>query len=132
MSIDMVAGISRSPTPISRTDQTSSVDYHSFLQLLVAQLKHQDPTSPADSTQLIAQLAAFSNVEQSVQANQKLDKLIKGSQLTHAASLLGKEFTSSDGSKSGWIERVSWDSQSFLVDIGDGNWIDVESGSLRK
>lgn len=35
-----------------------------FLTLLVAQLKNQDPMSPADSTQFVTQLAQFSSLEQ--------------------------------------------------------------------
>lgn len=35
-----------------------------FLQLLVAQLKNQDPMNPADGTQFVAQLAQFSELEQ--------------------------------------------------------------------
>ena len=35
-----------------------------FLQLLVAQLKNQDPLNPTDSTQFVSQLAQFSELEQ--------------------------------------------------------------------
>jgi flagellar basal-body rod modification protein FlgD len=42
-----------------------------FLQLLVAQLKHQDPLSPADGTQFLTQLAQFTELEQTV--NMKSD-----------------------------------------------------------
>ena len=44
-----------------------------FLQLLVTQLKNQDPMSPMDGTQFAAQLAQFSTVEQLMQMNTKLD-----------------------------------------------------------
>ena len=52
----------------TQTQQLSKtqVDYQSFLKLLVAQMKNQDPTDPMDSTQYVAQLAAFSQVEQAV------------------------------------------------------------------
>jgi flagellar basal-body rod modification protein FlgD len=37
-----------------------------FLQLLVAQLQHQDPLSPADGLQFVSQLAQFTNLEQTI------------------------------------------------------------------
>lgn len=40
-----------------------------FLQLLVAQLKNQDPLSPTDSTTFVTQLAQFSNLEQLISLN---------------------------------------------------------------
>lgn len=43
-----------------------------FLQLLVAQLKNQDPTSPMDGKEMAAQLAQFSSVEQLIQINEQL------------------------------------------------------------
>src|SRR5439155_24384033 len=43
-----------------------------FLQLLVAQLKNQDPLSPADGLQFVTQLAQFTNLEQSLEMNSSL------------------------------------------------------------
>ncbi len=59
----------------------ASVDYNSFLKLLVTQMQNQDPTQPMDATQYVSQLATFSNVEQSVQMNSKLETLIANSSL---------------------------------------------------
>lgn len=39
-------------------------DKEAFLQLLVAQLKNQDPLNPADGVEFLAQLAQFSSLEQ--------------------------------------------------------------------
>jgi flagellar basal-body rod modification protein FlgD len=52
-------------------------DYNSFLMLLTAQLKFQDPLSPLDATQFVSQLSQFSSVEQAIVANQKLDTIIQ-------------------------------------------------------
>lgn len=46
-----------------------------FLQLLVAQLKNQDPLSPADGLQFVEQLAQFSSLEQQLQMRQDLDTI---------------------------------------------------------
>lgn len=46
-----------------------------FLQLLVAQLKNQDPTQPQDGTQFVAQLAQFASLEQEVQMRTDLDSI---------------------------------------------------------
>jgi flagellar basal-body rod modification protein FlgD len=43
-----------------------------FLQLLVAQLRNQDPLNPSDGTQFVAQLAQFQQLEQSVNSGQDL------------------------------------------------------------
>ena len=48
-----------------------------FLQLLVAQLKNQDPQSPADGAQFVAQLAQFSTLEATVASRQDLDAIAK-------------------------------------------------------
>jgi flagellar basal-body rod modification protein FlgD len=45
------------------------------LQLLVAQLKNQDPTQPVQGTEFVTQLATFSNVEQSLAVRQDVDAI---------------------------------------------------------
>jgi flagellar basal-body rod modification protein FlgD len=55
----------------------ATTDYNSFLTLLTAQLKFQDPLAPLDATQFVSQLSQFSSVEQAIVSNQKLDTIIK-------------------------------------------------------
>lgn len=62
---------------------TSSLDKDAFLQLLVAQMKYQDPLEPTSNTEYIAQLATFSQLE----ATQNLESSIDTSQ---ASGLVGK------------------------------------------
>ena len=45
---------------------TTQVTKNMFLQLLVAQIKNQDPMSPSDGAQFLAQLAQFQQLEQSM------------------------------------------------------------------
>jgi len=69
---------SSSSSSQSSGDALSSLsgDYTNFLTLLTTQLKNQDPLSPMDTTQFTQQLVEFSNVEQQINGNKKLDQLI--------------------------------------------------------
>lgn len=101
------AGTSTAKTATSAAAQAATVDYNSFLQLLVQELKNQDPTQPSDPTQYLSQLASFSNVEQAVNTNSKLDTLLTTSALTQAETMIGKTVTSADGSTSGTVASVA-------------------------
>jgi flagellar basal-body rod modification protein FlgD len=56
----------------SSSTGVSSLDKNAFLNLLVTQLRHQDPLSPMDSTQFTAQLAQFGSLEQLSSVNENL------------------------------------------------------------
>jgi flagellar basal-body rod modification protein FlgD len=67
--------------------------YNSFIRMLLAQVKDQDPTKPVDPSQFTQQLVGLSQVQQSVNTNSNLQKLLsvmQGSQLNSAADSIGK------------------------------------------
>ncbi len=67
---------STSSTNSTATSGTKALgDEKIFLQLLVAQIKNQDPTKPVDSTQFMTQLAQFSNLEQLISLNTTVGKI---------------------------------------------------------
>ncbi len=75
-----------SPVALSET-------FDNFLVLLTTQLKNQDPLSPLDSNQFTEQLVQFTNVEQAIKTNDKLDALIAlqgANQLTASLGYIGK------------------------------------------
>lgn len=95
MTVPAVTGSAAATT--TTTKSATTVDYESFLRLLVTQMKNQDPTEPMDSTDYVAQLATFSQVEQTVQTNSKLDSLLQMSLLGQASSVIGRTVTGTDG-----------------------------------
>jgi flagellar basal-body rod modification protein FlgD len=74
-------------TADSKTDQLANKE--TFLQLLVAQIKNQDPMNPSDGVQFLTQLAQFTQLEQS---------LAMRTDLSAIRSDLEKTGTSADGS----------------------------------
>lgn len=67
-------------------------DQDTFLKLLVAQLKYQDPSNPADSTQFLAQTAQFTQVEKLGQ----IADMMQAQQLIGASALVGRSVTYQD------------------------------------
>ena len=79
MSITALSNSTPVQAPQAPASTTSGADAlaneQTFLKLFVAQLKNQDPSSPQDPTQFVAQLAQFSQLEQSLQMRQDLDSM---------------------------------------------------------
>jgi len=65
-----IPGISSNdPISFSGAGGADSLDKDAFMRLLATQMNHQDPLAPADNTQMIAQLAQFSSLEQMQELN---------------------------------------------------------------
>ena len=63
-----------SAPPAVPTNVDGLANENTFLQLLVAQIKNQDPTNPTDSVQFLGQLAQFSQLEQLIGIRQELQQ----------------------------------------------------------
>ena len=120
------------------TKSNSGMDKDAFLQLLVAQMKYQDPLEPTSNTEYISQYAQFSQVEQMQNMSSSMD-------LQRASSLVGKEVyikttTSSGDTKlvQGRVDYVSYENnkaylyineQKYSIDdldsIVDANYLDA-------
>ena len=115
----------------STTTASNSVDYNTFLQLLVAEMKNQDPTNPMDTSQYMSQFAQLSTVEQAMQTNSKLDALLSSQSLSQANGLIGKtvSFTDSTGASfSGKVVSVAINSDGSIATLQDGTKVAVGPG----
>lgn len=63
-------------TKSAASSKSLAQNFDTFLTMLTTQLKHQDPLSPMDSTQFTNQLVQFAGVEQQINSNSNLEKLI--------------------------------------------------------
>ena len=89
----------------STTSDTSSteMDKEDFLTVFIAQLENQDPLNPVDNSEMIAQLAEFSSLEQLTNMNDTMETLaedLSALNVTSAVSFLGKEVVASGNSVS--------------------------------
>ncbi|WAJ29982.1 flagellar hook assembly protein FlgD [Antarcticirhabdus aurantiaca] len=107
----------------------TGLDYNAFLQLLVAQMKNQDPLNPTDPTQQMSQLASFSNVEQSIKLNQKLAAMTTLTALTQADSLVGRTVTSGDGATSGVVKSVRITDDGVTATLTSGKTMALGAGT---
>jgi flagellar basal-body rod modification protein FlgD len=107
----------------------------SFLKLLVAQMKYQDPMNPASATDFIAQTAQFTVVEQLASMAKQSDELLASQQMISATSFIGrdvmwttKDDTGADVSHEGNVTGVSFTADGPLLRVGDE---DVPMSSLK-
>lgn len=115
-------------TESSADQAAASLNYDSFLKLLVAQMKNQDPTEPMDSTQQIAQLATFSQVEQTIKTNTNLESLLQRTSLSEANSAIGKTVTSADGKTTGVVKEVTLYSDGIVATLDTGKTLVIGPG----
>ena len=69
---------------------TAQAGQQDFLQLLVTQLQNQDPLSPVEQDEMLAQLAQFSTLEQLETLNSSFEEMLQLNQLTEGSQLLGQ------------------------------------------
>jgi len=126
--VQSVSAASSSATSSTNNASAAAMDYQAFLRLLIAQLKNQDPTKPMESTEFVAQLATFSQVEQSIAANTKLDSLLTSSALSLAESLIGRTVTSADGGTTGTVASVKITTEGPIATLADGKTVPLGAG----
>lgn len=72
----IIGSINSSNTANSGANKTLSADMDTFLKLLTTQMQYQDPLDPMDASEYTNQLVQYSNVEQAIKTNTKLDNLL--------------------------------------------------------
>ncbi|ALE02945.1 flagellar hook assembly protein FlgD [Bartonella ancashensis] len=111
--------------------EKQNADYDTFVKLLVAQMKNQDPTNPMNSTEFVAQLASFSMVEQTIKMNEKLEQVLANGTTNNAASYVGKyiQFKDKDGNiVEGYVKSVDIYSDGVVAVLDNGEKVLIGPG----
>lgn len=124
----MTTPISASATPLAPTAPVASTQPNdqmgkdTFLKLLVAQLKYQNPMSPADGADFMAQTAQFSVVEKLDELAKTNAQLLSANRSLSASSLMGRSVLYADASGAdvtGTVTGVRFDATGPVLITGD-------------
>jgi len=96
--------------------QASGISQQDFLQILLTQLTDQDPLKPMDNTQFVAQLAQFSQLEQTQELSDTVTNSLSTQTASQAVALLGRTITTSSGI-SGEVTAIDFSGTSPLLTI---------------
>ena len=98
--VNGAAPVVQSPASAS-VDRPDQLGKDTFLKLLVAQMRFQDPSKPVDSSQMMAQTATFSQVEKLEQLATQNAALLVLQEASTAGALVGRSvtYTGSDGAE---------------------------------
>jgi len=94
----------------AKSNTAGTLDKDGFLKLFVAQLQHQDPSSPMDTTQSMEQMASFSMVEQITNMATQNTQIANRLATANAVGLIGRTVTYTDTSgkaQTGKVESVA-------------------------
>lgn len=112
---------------------SSKLDKDSFLKLLTAQMRYQDPLNPTDQTGQLAQLAQFSTLEAMTNLTSQTEGLAKAARTDWAVSLVGRDvkYKNADGEEvSGKVEKVTWLEGEPRLTIGGVG--DIDPGKITE
>ncbi len=93
-------GVPVAPNPAIESTDNAKLSSKAFLQLLVAQLRYQDPSKPVDTSSLMSQTATLTQVQSSEQTAQVSLDMLSAQRAQTASSLVGHtvSYTGADGS----------------------------------
>lgn len=100
---------------------SSSVGQNQFLQLLVAQLKYQDPMHPMNSQSFLAELAQFQSLQQLTSLQNSMSAVQQDTQINSATALLNHGVTYKDAQgalQHGTVSSVQISANGVAVMVG--------------
>ena len=118
---------------------TLSGNFNDFLNLLLTQLKNQDPSAPMDSNTFTTELVQFSSVEQQITTNGSLTQLIQatqGGEVIQATGVVGKSVTLSSTqvplqNGAGSLSFTTTGAEPVAITLSNSSGVDVRDVSLN-
>jgi flagellar basal-body rod modification protein FlgD len=127
------AGAGGEAAKVKEQTEANDINKNEFLQLLVGQLKNQNPMSPVGSQEFMSQMAAFSTLEQVTNLAVASEEQKQMVAVNQSLSLVGHQvgYTKEDGSTAeGTVESVEFGEEGFSLTIGGET--EVPPGAVTK
>ncbi len=116
---DIGIGIGTTQDNGFQSQALQNLDKDAFLQLLVAQMRYQNPMNPVDSNEYLAQAAQYASVEQLENMAESQAELRSMQMVTIATGLVGQQVTAVDGltgqTVTGVVETVKFGAEPLLI-----------------
>lgn len=134
-----ILGLTTTSSSSSTTSLTSSTDKDTFLQLLVAQMRYQDPSNPTDTSEFLSQTAQFTALEKMQQVADQTSQLVALQVAFGANSMVGRTvaYAGEDGSTvTGVVNSVRFETTGPVLqvdgqDLALGSVLSVGDGSTE-
>jgi flagellar basal-body rod modification protein FlgD len=117
-----------SGAPTDRSTTANALDKDAFLQLLVTSLKYQDPSSPMNTSELMAQTTQLSMMEALADLTDLAKQSFELQQRMSAAGLVGRQVTYPDGSatRTGLVTAVDLGEETPTLTV-DGHTVALDA-----
>lgn len=122
MTVSALEGSGFLPPPATSGSAASSLDKDTFLQLLVAQLKYQDPLNPTDQAQFLAQTAQFTALEKMELVAEQTAQSFAAQMAFGASGLVGRTVTYTDAAGqrvTGSVDSVRFGADGPMLTVGE-------------
>ena len=129
MQISAVSGVAAAAATAATSNSSgvqgtasASASSTDFMQMLLAQLTHQNPLEPMKDSEMMSQYASLNSVQELQNIRGMMTTISSGSQIGYAASLIGKtaKINKADGTQlDGIVKAVTVESGKVMVQIGE-------------
>jgi flagellar basal-body rod modification protein FlgD len=118
--IDPVSG-SGQQTAAGSAAKEALLGKDDFLKLLVTQLQHQDPLSPLEDKEFVAQMAQFSSLEQLGNVAGSMERLTHSGQVAQSVGLIGREveYVEGEEQRTGVVTSVAFADGEIRLQVGE-------------
>ncbi len=114
--------------------QAQSLGMQDFLKILLTQLTYQDPLKPMDNQEFMAQMAQFTNLQQTQQLNDKIETLITNQAALQSVGLIGRtvDINASGTTVTGTVSALSLAGASPSISVRTSSGAVINDVSLSQ